>query len=151
MSETASGERTGGCRCGRLRFAIRGPELLTMACHCTGCQRMTGSAFSLSIAVPAAAFAVTAGEPVVGGLHGEVQHMHCPHCLSWVFTRMPVYPMVNLRATMLDEARGFVPYVETCTDEMLPWAKTPAVHSFAVFPSDARWPELIAEYMKTSG
>jgi hypothetical protein len=36
--------------------------LLTMACHCTGCQRMSASAFSLSVAVPSAGFAVKTGE-----------------------------------------------------------------------------------------
>ncbi len=27
-----------------MRFQITAPPLLTMACHCTGCQRMTASA-----------------------------------------------------------------------------------------------------------
>ena len=33
----------GGCRCGQVRFRIDGGPLITMACHCTGCQRMTAS------------------------------------------------------------------------------------------------------------
>jgi hypothetical protein len=51
MSKTKSG-REGGCRCGQVRFAVSLPPFLTMVCHCTGCQRMTGSAFSLSAAIP---------------------------------------------------------------------------------------------------
>jgi hypothetical protein len=31
----------GGRRCGQVRFTVFGRPLLTMACHCTGCQRMT--------------------------------------------------------------------------------------------------------------
>ena len=143
MSET----REGGCRCGRVRFAISAPELLTMACHCSGCQRMTGSAFSLSLAVPEAAFAVTAGEPVVGGLHGEVRHLHCPHCMSWMFTRPPpAFGIVNVRATMLDDARGFTPFIETYTSEKLPWVTTPAVHSFAQFPANEDYFGLTTAY-----
>jgi len=61
--------------------------LLAMACHCTGCQRMSASAFSLSAAIPTAGFAVLKGEPVLGGLHGAAHHYFCPHCMSWVFTR----------------------------------------------------------------
>ena len=34
----------GGCRCGRVRFQITVAPLLVMACHCRGCQSMTGSA-----------------------------------------------------------------------------------------------------------
>jgi hypothetical protein len=35
----------GGCRCGQVRIKVTVPPFLTMACQCTGCQRMTGSAF----------------------------------------------------------------------------------------------------------
>ena len=69
----------GQCRCGQTRFRITAAPFLTMACHCTGCQRMSASAFSLSVAVPAEGFAVTAGEPVIGGLHGTTRHFFCPH------------------------------------------------------------------------
>ncbi len=94
----------GRCRCGQVRFRITAPPLLTMACHCTGCQRMTGSAFSLSAAIPSEGFAVTQGEPVIGGLHGPSRHYFCPHCLSWLFTRPEgLDHFVNVRSTMLDD------------------------------------------------
>ncbi|MBW4665756.1 MAG: hypothetical protein KME01_16440 [Chroococcus sp. CMT-3BRIN-NPC107] len=35
----------GSCRCGH-RIKVSVPPLLTMACHCTGCKRLTASAFS---------------------------------------------------------------------------------------------------------
>lgn len=127
---------TGGCRCGQVRFAITAPPMLTMACHCTGCQKMSASAFSLSIAIPAAGFAVTAGEPVIGGLHNpDLRHNFCPHCMSWMFTEPKGAPFVNVRATMLDDTTGFAPFIETYTCEKLPWATTPAVHSFDKFPA----------------
>lgn len=137
---------TGGCRCGRVRFRITAPPMLTMACHCTGCQRMTSSAFSLSVLVPGAGFAVTEGEPVIGGLHGEVAHFGCAWCLSWMFTRPPGMDMVNVRATLLDDARWFTPFIETYASEALPWAKTPAVHSYAQFPPLEAYPALMAEF-----
>ena len=46
-SEWTGGE--GGCRCGRVRLRVEAPPLITMACHCTGCQRMSASAFSLTV------------------------------------------------------------------------------------------------------
>jgi len=79
----------GTCRCGQVRFRVKGVPILTMACHCTGCQRMTASAFSLSVLYPSASFEVVQGEPVIGGLHGATRHFFCPHCMSWLFTRMP--------------------------------------------------------------
>ncbi|MBQ1763332.1 MAG: arginase family protein [Aquincola sp.] len=35
----------GGCLCGRIRFKAHKPPVRTFACHCTFCQRVTGSAF----------------------------------------------------------------------------------------------------------
>lgn len=71
--------REGGCRCGRIRLRIGAPPLLTMACHCKGCQRMSASAFSLSAAIPSAGFEIARGGPVVGGLHGPTRHFFCAY------------------------------------------------------------------------
>ncbi|HZH12610.1 MAG TPA: GFA family protein [Microvirga sp.] len=142
----------GECRCGQVRFRVRGRPVITMACHCTGCQRMTASAFSLSALYASDAFEVVEGEPVIGGLHGPTRHFFCPHCMSWLFTRPEgLDGFVNVRATMLDDARDFTPFIETCTGEALPWAKTSAVHSFEKFPPMERYPDLVAEFAKWSG
>jgi hypothetical protein len=138
---------TGGCRCGQVRLSISAPPLLTMACHCKGCQRMSSSAYSLSAAIPSAGFAVTSGEPVIGGLHGATRHYFCPHCMSWMFTRGEGMDwFVNLRPTMLDEPGWFKPFIETYTDEKLPWATTPAVHSYPTLPAFADYEALTKEY-----
>jgi hypothetical protein len=137
----------GGCRCDRLRFRISAPPLVTMACHCRGCQKMTGSAFSLSVAIPTQGFAIIKGEPVVGGLRGAAHHMFCPHCLSWAFTRMEgMDGSVNVRATLLDDASWYAPFIESQTLEKLPLAATPAAHSFERFPALEAFPGLIQEY-----
>ena len=51
----------GGCRCGGVRFRVTKAPLITMACHCTGCQKMTASAYSTSVAIPADGFEVIKG------------------------------------------------------------------------------------------
>ncbi len=120
-----------------------------MACHCTGCQRMTASAFSLSALYPSHAFKVTVGEPVIGGLQGATRHYFCGHCKSWLFTRPEgMEEFVNVRATMMEDAQAFRPFMETYTDEMLPWAKTPAICSFNKFPLPESFPELLSEFAK---
>lgn len=142
----------GRCRCDRTRFRVSGAPLMTMACHCTGCQRMTASAFSLSSLFAGEAFAVTAGEPVTGGLHGATRHHFCPHCLSWLFTRPEgMDDFVMVRATMLDDAGTYSPFVETFTSEKLAWASTPAVHSFERFPAPETFPDLLADYAGRAG
>lgn len=140
--------REGGCRCGKLRFRVTAPPLVTVACHCRGCQRMTASAFSLSAAFPSEGFAVIEGEPVIGGLHGPDQnHYFCGWCMSWAFTRMAGLDwMVNVRSSLFDDPSGFDPFVETCRDEALGWAATGATHGFAQFPPLEAWEGLMRDF-----
>src|SRR6185312_15598788 len=141
----------GGCLCGGVRIAVTAPPLLTMACHCTGCQKLTASAYSLSLAVPSDAFSVTAGKPVVGGLHREHRHLYCPHCKNWMFTRLHGLDIVNVRASVLDDHSWYAPFVETCTDERLPWATTPARHSVPGFPELEAYGPLIEAFAREGG
>lgn len=138
----------GGCRCGQVRVRVTKPPLLAAACHCTGCQTMSASAFSLSLAIPADGFEVTQGEPVLGGLNRDMHHF-CPACLTWMFTRPPGLDwFVNMRPSLLDDHRWFVPYVETFAGEKLAWAETPAKHSFATIPEMPEFGPLIEAYAR---
>lgn len=138
----------GGCRCGAIRIRVTRPPLLSGACHCRGCQKMTASAYSLTVTVPADGFEVTKGEPVIGGLRGPVSHHHhCPLCLSWVFTRVEGMDwFVNLRAPALDDHGWFEPFLEVWTDEKLAWAATGAPRSYGTSPDMAEFEALMAAY-----
>lgn len=138
----------GGCRCGQVRFRVDTAPMFTMACHCRGCQQMSGSAFSLNVAVPSAALTVVAGETVIGGLHGaQIRHHHCDHCKSWLFTRIEPDPgFANVRVGALDDPTPFAPFIETWTDEALSWATTPARHRYPQFPPPEAFEPLLAEF-----
>ncbi|RUW04489.1 GFA family protein [Mesorhizobium sp. M1A.F.Ca.IN.022.05.2.1] len=111
---------------------------------------MSSSAYSLSAAIPADGFEITKGEPVIGGLHGASKHYFCGYCMSWMFTRPEGLDwFVNLRPTMLDHPAWFTPFVETWTSEKLPWAETPALHSYAALPAFEEYDGLVAEYAKS--
>lgn len=108
---------------------------------------MSASAFSLSIAFPAAGVTVSRGEPVIGGLHGGSRHFHCEYCKSWMFTRPEgMDEMINVRATMLDDHTWVSPFVETWVSEGFAWARTGASHRFAKLPDERAWGPLIAEF-----
>jgi hypothetical protein len=139
----------GGCLCGGVRFRVSAPPLLTMACHCTGCQKLSASAYSLTIAVPSDGFAVTRGELVIGGLHGPHRQLYCPHCKNWMFTHPHGLDFfVNVRATMLDKHHWYAPFVEVFTSEKLPWAMTSAVHSFATQPDLEGYAPLVEAFAR---
>lgn len=135
MGQTA-GPMTGTCRCGATAIEVAAEPIMTAACHCHGCQKMSSSAFSLSAMVLAEAFRVVAGEPVKGGLRGpQLDHYFCPHCMTWMFTRVSGFDaFVNVRPTMFDVPRWSRPFIETMTAEKLDWVELPVARSYAGFP-----------------
>jgi hypothetical protein len=67
--------------------------------------------------------------------------------MSWMFTRPDgIDAFVNLRATMLDDPSWFTPFIETWTSEKLPWATTPAVHSYEKLPAFDEYEGLAKAY-----
>jgi hypothetical protein len=138
----------GGCLCGQVRFRVSAPPLLTMTCHCRGCQKLTSSAFSLSAMFPSESFEVIQGEPALGGARREdVQQFFCPNCKGWLFTRpLQAAWMVNVRTTLLDEPRWTTPYVDMYTSEKVDWVTTPAQHSFPKFPELTAFRGLMEAY-----
>lgn len=140
----------GTCRCGQVRFEVSAPPVITSACHCRGCQRMTSSAYSLTAIFPDTAFTVTAGEPVKGGLQGpDLDHFFCPTCKTWMFTRSPALEgLVNVRPTLLEERVWTRPFMETMTCEKLSWVETPARHSYEGFPSPEEFQPLLEEFAR---
>ncbi|MEQ8748771.1 MAG: GFA family protein [Amphiplicatus sp.] len=142
------GVREGGCRCGRVRFQVSAPPLLTMACHCKGCQRMTGGAFSLSDAIAGESFALIQGETAIGGLRAVPEHHFCGWCMSWLFTRLPpeIGNFVNVRSTMMDRPVEEPPFIEAWTSVKLPGIATGAVYSYDEFPPSEAYAGLAAEF-----
>ncbi|WP_323767287.1 GFA family protein [Antarctobacter sp.] len=138
----------GSCRCGRVHIRITAAPLMTAACHCRGCQKMSSSAFSLTAMVPAGALEVTQGEPVVCGTHGPDQdHMACPYCMTWMFTRITGFDgFVNVRPTMFDNTAWYVPFIETMTSAKFPWVDIPVQHSYPEWPPMDQFEGLMAEY-----
>lgn len=139
----------GGCRCGETRIRVTKAPLITMACHCSGCQVMSASAYSLSIALPADGLQVVSGEPVLGGLRGEHRQYFCPSCKSWMFTRpFGLDWLVNVRPSLLDDHHWYVPFIEVMTYEKLPWASTPAVHSYETAPEPSDFEPLMQAFAR---
>ena len=147
----SDGTQTGACRCGASRFEAVGAPLVTMACHCRGCQQMTGSAFSLSSLYEAGRF--TAADTVVrGGLKSGPNHSFCPDCMTWLYT-VPegLEGYVNVRSSLFGDAATHRPFIECWTSEALGWAKSGAERTYQTVPGDEEFGELMAAYADWDG
>lgn len=131
-----NGPLNGRCLCGAVRVRVSKPPLLTLACHCRDCQKLSASAYSLTVMIPRDGFSCE-GDLITGGLGSEDRtHFFCRSCLNFIYSRVAwAEERVNLRLSILDDAAAFEPFVELMTEEKMPWAKVPAPHSYARVPA----------------
>src|SRR3979490_1085901 len=54
---------TGRCHCGAITYKGAIDPATVGICHCTDCQKLTGSAYRVSVPAPAASFKLLSGEP----------------------------------------------------------------------------------------
>ena len=124
---------TGSCLCGAVNITVTAPPLLTLACHCRDCQKISAGAFTMTTMVPAEAFHCD-GALEIGGLHTPGRtHYFCASCKNVIYSKV-AEDRINLRTSLLDNAEAFAPFVELMTSEKLPWASTPAPHSYDSYP-----------------
>jgi len=78
----------GGCQCGKLRYELSETPRLVYCCHCTSCQKITASAFSITAVVIEEAFHLTAGQPHAAQRTADSGRVYaywvCPDCGSCV-------------------------------------------------------------------
>src|SRR3546814_11232949 len=77
----------GCCRCGGIQLEITAAPLLTMACHCVGCPKLTASAFSLYAAIPSQGFPRKIAMAILSVLHGQGETLCWPLCLGWLLRK----------------------------------------------------------------
>jgi hypothetical protein len=127
MTETASRPALpGGCNCGEIRYVVTRPFLTAYICHCHRCQKRTGSAFSMSVVIPADGLQIVAGKPLPTERRLESGARNfswiCPACYSRTHTQREGSRTINLRAGTLDDTSKIRPVAQIWTENAQPWA-----------------------------
>jgi len=119
---------TGGCLCEGVRFEVSEPLHGALYCHCTRCQRRTGSAFSVSALTAPGSFRITRGEELVRSWQppdgwGKA---FCGECGSHLFSTSLGDPeLVAVRIGALDEDPGVRPSFHQFVDYAAAWDVLP--------------------------
>ena len=119
---------TGHCLCGAVSFAVHAPLEASWYCHCTRCQRRTGTSSSAGGRVEAGSFELLSG----------AEHVHewaasdgwakcfCAHCGSHLWSRDPAEPdRRSIRLGVLDGDPGIRPAARQFTAYAAPWEPIP--------------------------
>lgn len=118
----------GGCLCGAVRYRCDATPLMTAVCHCKNCQRQSGSAFSIVVAVPRGSLVLEglglATFTDVGESGLPVLRRFCPKCGSPVFSEAAATPNLDwLKAGTLDDTSWLQPQINVWCDSAQRWVQ----------------------------
>lgn len=119
----------GGCLCGAVRFEITAPLISAGYCHCTHCQRRTGTGSSINGRVPREGFRLLQGAEQLRSFappaSGVSKHF-CATCGSAMFSGDPFTdPQVALRLGTLDGDPGIRPQYRQFVSSAVAWEAIP--------------------------
>ena len=145
MSEAFEGK----CTCGFVRYRMASRPLFVNCCHCTWCQRETGSAFAINAMIEADRVEVIAGEPVridTPSNSGKGQKItRCPKChvALWSNYAGAGDAVRFVRVGTLEEPGRMPPDIHIFTSTKQPWVVlppgTPAMEEY--YDRKKYWPK----------
>ena len=139
----------GGCACREVRYRMHREPMFVHCCHCTWCQRETGSAFVLNAIIEAGQVELLQGGPVMvntPSASGKGQRIaRCPSCqvALWSNYAGAGETVSFLRIGSLDNPGRFRPDIHIFTSTRQPWVTlegdVPIVPEY--YDPRERWPE----------
>jgi hypothetical protein len=131
-----SDSHDGGCQCGALRYRVEGEPVAVGICHCTQCQKQSGSAFGMSFIVRKEAFRLLSGSPKTFTRTSDcgrpVVCAFCPDCGTRIYheTRW-LDGVVNIKPGTLDDTSFLRPQAQIWTAKKQGWVELPSdIRSF---------------------
>ena len=138
----------GGCTCRNIRYRLHGKPMIVHACHCSWCQRETGTVHALNALYEFDRVEHLNAEPEIidtPSASGKGQRIaRCPVCKVAVWSNYPGSgPAVRfVRVGTMDDPSQCPPDVHIFTRSKLPWVSLPeGVPAFDVYyETEALWP-----------
>jgi hypothetical protein len=119
---------TGGCLCGGVRYEISEPLVSSGYCHCTRCQRRTGTAASASARVAPGSLRIVQGEELVRTWWPPegFGKAFCSECGAHLWSQDPDDPEVRaVRLGSFDGDPGIRPGYHQFVDYAAVWEPIP--------------------------
>jgi len=121
----------GGCTCREVRYAMKRRPMFVNCCHCTWCQRETGTAFALNALIESSEVELTHGKPELVDTpsnSGKGQVIaRCPKCHVALWSNYGgIGDIVRfIRVGTLDDPTAFEPGCHIFTTTKQPWVVIP--------------------------
>jgi hypothetical protein len=118
-------EHQGGCLCGAVRYAFRGPPGWSAHCHCRSCQKATGAAFTTWVGVKSEQFGIIKGQLAICRSSPGIDRGFCGACgTSLTYVAEERWPgQVSILAPTLDDPGVATPTAHVYVKHQLPWVQ----------------------------
>jgi hypothetical protein len=118
---------TGGCGCGAVRFELTEPPFTAVYCHCTRCQRRSGTAAAATARVAPGSVRILQGEDRIRRwAPGEgLLKAFCEECGSAVFAEKADGTIAGVRMGAFDSDPGVRPVLRQFTAYAAAWEPIP--------------------------
>ena len=117
---------TGGCLCGKVRYKATADPTFTGVCHCSACQRFTGSAFAILVAFLKTDLEIRGqlkNFASDGDSGKKLVRNFCSECGSGVYEEAEIHPeSLLVCGGTLDDPAAVTPILESFCDNKLHWA-----------------------------
>lgn len=128
----------GGCLCGKVRYSAEAEPIFAGVCHCTNCQKGTGSAFNTVVAVPKSTLTITGAVSTYegrGDTGNATYKRFCSACGSPVAEEAAVMAdVVMIPVGTLDDPSQVKPAMQIYCDSAQPWALLGELQRFPKMP-----------------
>ena len=114
--------------CGGVRFEVSEPPIYAGYCHCTRCQRRSGTAAAISARIQPGSLRVLEGEELIGAYEPDdgFHKLFCSACGSALWSRHPTdHDLVSIRLGAFDDDPGVRPSYHQYVAYAVPWEPIP--------------------------
>jgi len=137
----------GSCSCGEVRYRLLSAPMFIHCCHCTLCQRQTGSAFAINALIETSRIEMVSGKPEAISMPTESGRPHdiyrCPRCWVALWSDYGRRAGVRfVRVSTLDRPHALVPDVHIFVRSKVPWVRVPddARKFDEYYDAEKEWP-----------
>jgi hypothetical protein len=113
----------GECLCGKIKYYSKSDPLFTIVCHCSHCQKQSGTAFSIIIGVDRKSLHISGDLKCyedIGNSGKLVYRKFCGNCGSPIISDVSAAPdLLFIKAGTINNIKSLRPIKEIWTDHKL--------------------------------
>ena len=132
---------TGHCFCGHIQYTATVNSNLVIVCHCTSCQRHSGTAYGVVVGIVDDSFSLKSGSmksyETLSDSGSVRSRTFCPECGTRIYAKTVGEGMsfVSLRVGTVDQREQLRPHVQVWCRSAQPWAVIESIPRYEKQPN----------------